>query len=114
MALEALAVLALAPIVLIGGILLSTPDNVGRAWAEVGMALGAGAVILFLARALFRAEPWSRGPVVVIQILALPVGYSLALGSGLPQYGLPLLAAAGAILYLLFTPESRLVFLRSR
>lgn len=105
--------LSLAPIVLIGGILLSTPDSVGRAWAEVGMALGAGAAIVLLARALSRAALWSRGPVVVIQILALPVGYSLAFGSRLPVYGLPLLAAAGAVLYLLlFPPESRLVFLR--
>ncbi len=104
--------LALAPILAIGGILLSKPDSAGRAWAEVAMALGAGVGILFLARALTRAQVWSRGPVVVIQILALPVGYSLAFGSQLPLYGLPLLAVAGATLYLLFTPESRLVFLR--
>lgn len=111
-ALEGVAVVALAPILLIGGILRSRPDSVGRAWAEVLIALAAGALILVLARALSRAAVWSRAPVVVIQILAVPVGYSLAFGSQQPLYGIPLLAAAATVLYLLFTPESRLVFFR--
>jgi len=105
-------VLALGPILLIGGIIMGQPDSVGRAWAEVVTALVAGGLILFLARELSRAALWSRGPVVVIQILTLPVGYSLAAGSGQPWYGIPLLAAAATVLYLLFTPESRLPFFR--
>ncbi|MDQ3734752.1 MAG: hypothetical protein M3400_12305 [Actinomycetota bacterium] len=109
---EGVAVLALGPILVIGGIIMSQPESSARAWAEVVMALAAGALILFLARELYRASLWSRGPVVVIQILALPVGYSLAIGSGQPWYGIPLLAAAASVLYLLATPESRLVFYR--
>ncbi len=111
-ALEGLAVVALGPILLIGGILMSEPDSASRAWAEVVTAILAGGLILFLARELSRAAIWTRGPVVVIQILALPVGYSLATGSGQSWYGVPLLATAATVLYLLFTPESRLVFFR--
>jgi len=108
---EGVAVLALGPVLLVGGILMSQPDSVGRAWAEVFMAMAAGALILFLARALSRAASWSRAPVVVIQILALPIGYSLAFPSAQPLYGIPILVAALAVLYLVFTQESQRAFL---
>jgi hypothetical protein len=48
----------------------------------------------------------------VLQLLALPVGYSLAFQAGLPGYGGPILVLAVAELYLLFTPESRSSFPR--
>lgn len=111
-AIEGLAVLALGPILLVGGIMMSEPENVGRAWAEVAIAFGAGLLILFLARALSRVAGWSRAPVLVIQILAAPVGYSLAVPSGQPLYGVPIVAAVAAVLYLLFTPESKLAFMQ--
>lgn len=109
-AMEGVAVLALGPILLIGGILGSRPDSLSRAWAEVVIAIAAGVLILFLARALCRVAGWSRAPVLVIQILAAPVGYSLAIPSQQPLYGVPILAAAATVLYLLFTPESKLAF----
>lgn len=111
-ALEGVAVVALGPILLIGGILMSRPESLSRAWAEVVIAIAAGALILFLARALSQVAGWSRAPVVVIQILAVPVGYSLAFPSEQPLYGIPILAAAATVLYLLFTPESKLAFFR--
>jgi len=111
-ALEGVAVAALGPILFVGGILMSRPESLSRAWAEVLIAIGTGALILFLARALSRVDGWSRGPVVVIQILAAPVGYSLAFPSEQPLYGIPTLAAAATVMYLLFTPESRLAFFR--
>lgn len=109
-ALEGAAVFALGPGLLIGGILMSRPDSLARAWAEVGFAVVAGVLILLLARGLSRAAVWSRGPVVVIQILSVPVGLSLAFGSQQPLYGIPLLVAAVGVLYLLFTEESRVLF----
>jgi len=113
-ALEGLAVLALGPVLFVAGILMSRPDSLSRAWAEVVLAIAAGGLILFLARALSRAAGWSRAPVIVIQILALPVGYSLALPSEQPLYGIPVLASAATVLYLLFTPASQLAFFRRR
>lgn len=107
---EGIVVFALGPILLVGGILMSRPDSVGRAWAGVVMAVGAGVLILFLARALSQVASWSRAPVVVIQILAAPVGYSVAFPAQHPLYGIPILAAAATVLYLLFTPESKLAF----
>lgn len=112
-ALEGLGLFALGPVVLIG-ILTGEPDGLGRAWAEVVIAIGAGLMVLVLARALWRAAGWSRAPVIVTQLLAAPVGYSLAVPSGQPLYGIPVLAAAATVGYLLFTPESNLAFFRRR
>ncbi|MDQ3716930.1 MAG: hypothetical protein M3381_13100 [Actinomycetota bacterium] len=111
-ALEGIAVVALGPILAVGGILMSRPDSLSRAWAEVVIAIATGALILFLARGLSQVAGWSRAPVIVIQILAAPVGYSLAFPSGQPLYGIPVIAAAATVLYLLFTPESKLAFFR--
>ncbi|MBA3800953.1 MAG: hypothetical protein H0X18_18040 [Geodermatophilaceae bacterium] len=111
-ALEGLAVMALGPVLLFGGILSGRPDSLGRAWAEVVIAVAAGALILFLARSLSQMAGWSRAPVVVTQILAAPVGYSLAFPSGQPLFGIPVLLAAAAVLYLVFTPESNLALFR--
>lgn len=113
-ALEGVALIALGPILLVGGILMSRPDNLSRAWAEVVIAIGAGVLLLALARSLSRLAGWSRAPVIVTQLLAAPVGYSLAFPSQQPVYGIPILAAVATVLYLLFTPESRLAFFRDR
>ena len=111
-ALQGLAVFALGPILLLGGIVMGRPDSLSRAWSEVVVAMAAGVLILFLARSLSKASAWSRAPVIVIQILAVPVGYSLAFPSEQPLYGIPVLVAAGAVLYLLVTPAAQLAFLR--
>jgi hypothetical protein len=46
---------------------------------------------------------------VVLQVLAVPVGYQLAFDSERPEWGWPVLLVAVAILYLLFTPPVRAV-----
>ena len=43
----------------------------------------------------------------MLQLLALPVSYSLAFQAGRVGYGGPILVAALAVLYLLFTPPAR-------
>lgn len=111
-ALQGLVVLALGPIGFVGGILLSVPQSLGRALAEVLIAIAAGVLILFLARSVWREAGWSRAPVVVIQILAAAVGASVAFQAGKLLFGLPILATAAVVLYLLFTPESNLAFFR--
>jgi hypothetical protein len=86
------------------------PDSYGRALFGAAMALLAGACLLLLGRGLARVRGWARSPVIVLQLVALPVGYSLAFQAGLPAYGGPILVLAVAELYLLFTPEARDAF----
>jgi hypothetical protein len=67
-----------------------------------------GAVLLLLARALRAQKPAARSPVVAFQLLALPVGWTLAVGNSRPEYGVPVLLFAVAVLVLLFgTAEAR-------
>jgi hypothetical protein len=86
------------------------PDSYGRALFGALFALAGGALLVLLARAVRQARSWARSPVLVLQLLALPVGYSLAFQAGLPVYGGPILLLAAAELYLLFTPQSRAAF----
>ncbi|MEP7021696.1 MAG: hypothetical protein ABI808_13680 [Pseudonocardiales bacterium] len=83
------------------------PDSVGRALLGAALALGGAAVLGFSARGLVRLHSAARTPVVVLQLLALPVGYSLAFQAGRVAYGGPILVAAVVVLYLLFTPPVR-------
>ncbi len=105
-ALESLALLAAAA-VLISKTIGGHPDSVGRALLLAALAV-AGALALGLgARGLLRLRPAARTPVVVLQLMALPVAYSLAFQAGLVGYGGPILIVALAVLYLLFTPPVR-------
>jgi len=74
----------------------------------VGFELGTAVVLLVLARGLWRLRGWARGPLVVVQLLALPVGFTLAVEAGRWLYGGPVLLLACSVLYLLLTPEARL------
>ncbi len=51
--------------------------------------------------------PAARSPIVVLQLLALPVAYSLWFQAGVAVYGAPIMLAALATLFLLFTPPAR-------
>jgi hypothetical protein len=83
------------------------PDSLGRALLGAAMAL-AGALVLALgARGIYHHSPAARTPVVVLELLALPVGYSLGFQAGLIGYGGPILFSALAVLYLVFTPPAR-------
>jgi hypothetical protein len=66
-------------------------------------------VLALCARSLLRLRPAARTPVVVIEVLALPVSYSLAFQADRVEYGGPILVGALAVLYLLFTPPVRAV-----
>jgi hypothetical protein len=71
----------------------------------------AGALLLAGAAAgLWRVAAWSRGPVIVLQVLLGVVGYSFAFPGERPLVGLPVLALVAVELYLLLTPEARLAF----
>jgi hypothetical protein len=104
---------------LVGGVVLLVDSLVGhptdRASALLAAAFAAlGAVALgFGARGLLRLRPPARTPVVVLEILAVPVGYQLAFDSDRPEWGGPVLVCALAVLYLLFTPPVRAVLDRA-
>jgi len=106
--LEALGLLA-GGVTLLVDILTGHPTDRASAFLTAAFAV-AGAVVLVLgARALLRLRPAARTPIVVLQVLAVPVGYQLAFDSERPEWGWPIMLVAVAVLYLLFTPPVRAV-----
>jgi hypothetical protein len=100
----ALAVTAVALVV------LAFVHSSTRLWAAlsiVGFAV-LGAVVLYLcARGLYALRPSARSPIVLLELIALPVGYSLGIQAGRVAVGVPVLVSAVAVLVLLFTPSAR-------
>lgn len=108
---------ALEGVVLIGlGILLivktatSHPSSVFGALSGALLALLAAAALIFLAARVVQERRWARTPIVVLQVLWLPVGFSLAFQAGRPEYGVPLLVAALGTLALFAAPAARAPF----
>jgi hypothetical protein len=106
--LEAAGLVATAVLLLVKTA-VGRPTSLAGAVLGAAMALAAAAVLAAAARALLRLRPAARTPVVVLELLALPVAYSLAFQAGLVEYGGPLLVVALAVLFLLFTPPARAV-----
>ncbi|WP_249933071.1 hypothetical protein [Blastococcus sp. CCUG 61487] len=86
-------------------------DSTSRALAEVVLAVLAAAFLGAGAAGLRRLAGWARGPVIAVQILVGVSGFIAAFQAGRPDIGVPLLVLAGAVLYLLMTPEARLAYL---
>lgn len=107
-ALEALALLGITGFLVIDAV-AGNPDSVGGALLVAAAALLAGVGLGFCARGLWRLQPGARTPAVVLQLLALPVSYTMAFEAGRYAFGGPILVAALAVLYLLFTPPVRAV-----
>ena len=110
---EGAALLALA-VVELAQLLVSDGTSLGLVLGTAGMAVAGGGLLLCLAGAVLRLRPAARSPVVVVQLIALPVGYNLAGASGRPEVGLPVIALAAAVLALLFTPGARAALDRTR
>lgn len=81
-------------------------DEAGRAWADAGLALLAALALVFAARALSYLRPAVRTPLLVIEVLALPVGYSM-IQSGAWRYGVPVILGAVVVTVLLLTRPAR-------
>ena len=99
---EGVALLALAVV----NVVLTARSDAG----SIGLALGGalllgafGAVLFWLAGKLRELRPAARSPVVAVQIVGLPIGWTLANDNGRPEIGLPVLAVALAVLALLFS-----------
>jgi hypothetical protein len=76
---------------------------------EAGLTVLVGVLVLLVARGLADVRGWARSPAVVLQLLALPVGYGLVQGQ-VWFAAVPVLGLAGAVLFLLATTEARLAF----
>jgi len=106
--LQALALVVAAAIVVIKSATQKSHDVAG-ALLLAAIALAGAAALVFCARALLRLRPAARTPVLVIELLALPVSYTLAFQADRVGYGAPILLSALAVIYLLFTPPVRAV-----
>lgn len=93
-----------------GRVLLGRPQNRALALAGAAMGLAAGMTVLLLARALSRGRRAAASPVLIAQLLSLPVGVGLAQGH-LPLYAVAVLLPAVVVLALLVgTAGGRTVF----
>lgn len=106
--LEAVALLAAVVIVVVKAATEKSHSLAG-ALLLAAVALVGVAVLLMCARGLLHLRPSARTPVVVLQVLAVPVAYSLAFQADRYDYGGPILVAALVVVYLLFTPPVRAV-----
>ncbi len=105
-AVQGIALVA-AAVLLVVKSLLDSADSIGRALFAAALALVGAAVLGLCANGLRRGLNSSRSPVIVLEILALPVGFSLGIQAGLIGYGGPMLLSALAVLVLLFSPGGR-------
>jgi hypothetical protein len=101
--------LVLLGVVYGGAGLVGDPFDRTATLLEAGLAVLAGALVLLVARGLGDVRGWARSPAVVLQLLALPVGYGLVQGR-VWLAAVPVLLLAGSVLYLLMTTEARLAF----
>ena len=105
--LEGAALLVLA----VGSVVLTALHDAGSVPVALAGALLLaifGGALLLLARGLRALKPPARSPVVAVQVVALPVGWTLAGTNGRPEIGVPVLVLAAAVLVLLFaTAEAR-------
>ncbi len=105
---EALGLAVLSVVLLIKTI-TGHPHSLAAALLGVALALFAAAMMALCAKGLADMSPVARSPLVVMELIALPVSYTLAFQAGLVAYGAPILIVALAVLYLVFTPPARRV-----
>ena len=101
------AALAVTAVVLLVLAFVHTTTRLWAAVAIVGFALLGAAILALCARGLARLRPSARSPVILVQLLAVPVGYSLGIQAGRALIGVPILLLAVAVLVLLMLPSSR-------
>jgi hypothetical protein len=107
LAVAASALVALESLVLIGLGVLQLVRGFGGdiddpLRAEFGAVLGlfGGICLALAARALAAGRRWARSPILVAQLLSLPVAVAL-IQNDLVGYGVPLAVTAGAVIVLL-------------
>ena len=81
-------------------------DQTASLMGAVFVALG-GMFLVRMAVALWKVEVWPRVPTIVLQLLLIPVGWSLAFTLGNTAVGVPLLVVAVGLVILLFSRPVR-------
>ena len=104
--LQAIALVGVA-VVLLAKTLAGDPHSVAGALLGAALAVLTAVALGFCVRGLLELRAAARTPVVVVELLALPVSYTLTFDAGRLGYGAPILLSALAVLYLLFTPTAR-------
>jgi hypothetical protein len=104
--LEVLGLLATV-IVFVVESLTGPTAHLARGLVGAVFPLIAAAALALCARGLLRMRPAARTPVVVLELIALPIAYTIAFQANHVGYGGAILIAALAVLYLLFTPPVR-------
>jgi hypothetical protein len=96
---QALTVLGLGLWAVVEAIAGNVDDRVAAA-LMAALALLSGVALAVAGRGLFFARRWARSPVVVWELILLPVGLSLA--RAIPAAGAVVLASAAGVLLALF------------
>lgn len=104
--LQALGLLV-GSVVLLADSVFGHPNDRASAVLAAALALVGAVALAYGARGLLRLRPSARTPVVVLEILTVPIGYQLAFDSERPEWGGPILICALVVLYLIFTPPAR-------
>jgi hypothetical protein len=84
--------------------LLGKPADVMSSLLVAAFGMGVGAGIVWVGWNILQEARWSRGPAVVTQIFALPLGWTLAPEQ--PALGIPLIAVAVVAGACLLAPPS--------
>jgi hypothetical protein len=108
-ALEGVALVVLGGIWLVATV-TGSPASRSSSLAGAVFVVVIGAVVLRLALGVRRLQSWARTPLLVLQMLFLPIGATITFSAGQPGYGLPVLLVSVTILVLLMTRASRLAF----
>ena len=105
--------LAIAALILLVLIVVHTTTRLWAAFAVVGFAAFGAAVLWLCGRGMLHLRPSSRTPVLMIQLLALPVTYSLGIQAGWYWIGVPIMLLAVVEIVLLLVRSSRLALDRT-
>lgn len=103
------AALAVVSVVFGVAVLVGHPNDRSTALFSAALGLFAAALLLGLARPLRRARRFARTPIVLLDLLALPVGVGLA-QAGRAAYAAVVLLLALATLAALAAPSARAPF----
>ena len=87
--------------------------SAGLAWSNAGIALAAAAGLVSIARGLTYLNKAVRTPLLVIELLCVPIGFDLIVEAGRWELGAPVLVTAVVVTGLLFTRAARACFERS-
>ena len=103
-ALQAAGLAAIAAFYLVE-LVVATPDDRGRALVTALLTLAAATGLGLVVRGLALRRRWARSPVLVANLLVLPVAWGLVQG-GRWYVGAPLALWALVVLVLLFLPAT--------